>query len=156
MTGNEGVRLDATGTKRGPLISPPILSPALANVDARGIVTKSGYAFRISLPAEDFGAARECRGSALSAPVDVDAAEARWCAYAWPVAVGNSGKRAFFVDQDGEVWQTDNAVVTYTGMVNGTPAWDAALPAGTGTGWVSAPKGASHTGRDGNVWKRTN
>lgn len=190
MTGTEGVRMDATGSKRGPVIYPPVLSPALANVDSVGVVTKSGYAFRITLPGENGAAVREGKpgyttggscawhpcpgrnpkpcercanppplvhypGAPCSGPVDPDAAEVRWCAYAWPVAAGNSGTRAFYVDQDGEVWQTANALLSLSG-VNGGPAWDAALPQGTGNGWVALPKGASHTGRDGNVWIRTN
>jgi hypothetical protein len=59
MTGTEGIRTDATGSTRGGPVSPPILSPALANVNAQGIATKCGYCFRISLPAEGGGAVRE-------------------------------------------------------------------------------------------------
>ena len=43
MTGTEGVRTSADGASRGAVLSPCVLSPALANVDANGIVTKSGY-----------------------------------------------------------------------------------------------------------------
>lgn len=61
MTGAAGVRTDAEGRSRGAAISPPLLSPALAWVDENGIVTKSGYAFRIFLPARGGGEAREGR-----------------------------------------------------------------------------------------------
>jgi hypothetical protein len=92
-------------------------------------------------------------GTPFTGPVDADAAEVRWCAYAWPVAAGNSGTRVFFVDQDGEVWQAPNAALTYSGTA-GAPPWNAALPAGTG--WTSLPQGSEHAGRDGGTWRRTN
>lgn len=72
------------------------------------------------------------------------------------MATANSGVRAFYVDQDGDVWQTANVVPRYSGLGFTVPVWDAALPAGTGYGRVAMPKGPSHTGRDGNVWGRTN
>jgi hypothetical protein len=193
MTGSVGPRRDAQGATLGVALDSPILSPALANADAGGIVTKSGYCFRILLPGEDGGAIHEVgppprRGGSsggcgccgprrstvppppppspapaptqaplLDGPARADAAEARWCAYAWPVAWGNSGTRAFFVDQDGEVWQTANRVLPYSGGKGGLPAWDAAMPASSGPGWASLPaKAPEFRGRDGNVWKRTN
>ncbi len=94
-------------------------------------------------------------GTPLTGPVDTDAAERCWCAYAWPVAAGNSGDRIFFVDQDGDVWQSPNAAKTCSGLLGG-PAWDAAMPSGTGSVWAPLPAGDSHRGRDGNPWKRMN
>ena len=41
------------------MLEPPILSASLANADAAGIVTKSGYAFRIFLPGPTGGAVHE-------------------------------------------------------------------------------------------------
>ncbi len=94
------------------------------------------------------------QGSPFAGPVETDAAEKTWCAYAWPVATGNSGRRVFFVDQGGDVWQTSNADSRYSGSL-APPEWDAAMPEG-GRGWAPAPDAAECRGRDGNLWKRTN
>lgn len=62
MTAAAGLRAGPSGeTRRAPLSS-PVLSPALANVDGQGIVTKSGYAFRIFLPGKEGEPVREGRG----------------------------------------------------------------------------------------------
>ena len=37
---------------------------------------------------------------------DADNAELAWCAYAWPANFGNTGNRAFFVNQQGEILGT--------------------------------------------------
>jgi hypothetical protein len=87
--------------------------------------------------------------------VDTDAAETAWCAYAWPVAAGNSGQRVFFVDQGGDVWHTANKPGRYSGNLGG-PAWDAAMPADGKQGWSPAPNVKEYRGRDGNLWKRAN
>src|SRR5688572_22472463 len=157
MTGTVGVRADPAGAARGTVVNPPILSAALAAIDENGIVTKSGYAFRIFLPGPGGTAIHEGRATAefpFSGPLEVDRAEASWCAYAWPVAVGNSGTRVFFVDPGGDVWQTSNANRRYSGML-ATPGWEDAMPQG-GRGWAPAPDTEQFRGRDGNLWKRTN
>lgn len=61
MTGTEGIRTDAAGSTRSAPVSPPVLSPALANVNAQGIVTRYGHCFRIYLPGEGGSAVREGR-----------------------------------------------------------------------------------------------
>ncbi len=50
LTATSGVRADPRGATRGPALRAAVLSPSLANVSPRGIVTKAGYAFRILLP----------------------------------------------------------------------------------------------------------
>lgn len=157
MTTAAGIRADAAATTRGAPVNPALLSPALAAVDENGIVTKSGHAFRIFLPGPKGKAIHEgmaAPAAPFSGPLDPDAAETTWCAYAWPVSAGNSGQRVFFVDQGGDVWQTSNADSRYSGFL-AAPEWDAAMPAG-GKGWAPTPQGTEHRGRDGNLWKRTN
>ena len=153
LTGTAGVRTSPDGSDRGKPLSPAVLSPALANVNANGIVTKSGYCFRIYLPAKGGAAARE-RGPAgpLTAPVDADAAEVRWCAYAWPVSIGNSGNRAFFVYESGDVYQCANDRAKYSGP-SGGPAFDAAFAPSGKPGWGKLVLGTA--GRDREVWKVT-
>jgi hypothetical protein len=155
LTGAVGVRApgSADGSKRGRVISPPIMSAALAQVDRTGIVTKSGYAFAIFLPdASGRGWVHEtgpAATAALSGPVGADAAEVRWCAYAWPIARGNSGNRCFFVNDAGDVLQSHNEVYPHQGAVGLPDPGSAFLPGGTGLA-------IGTTGADGNVWKVTN
>jgi len=156
MTAAAGIRGDLLGRSRGAPLDDFYLSPALANADADGVVTKSGYAFRIFLPAKGGGAAREGRGGhPLDRPVDIDAAETSWCAYAWPVASKVRDHRVFFVAGRGDVLSSSNDDLRYLGPDRG-PAWDGAFPAGRGAGWAAPPEVNSYAGRDGNVWRRTN
>jgi len=186
MTGADGVRADPAATTRRDRLSPTVLSASLAAVNDDGIVTKSGHAFRIFLPGSRGAAVHEGKagwtsggpgspgccgrppraaspivvhpGGPFSGPVLADGAETAWCAYAWPVAAGNSGQRVLFVDQGGEVWRTANADSRYSGVLGG-PAWDAAMPAGSPSAWSPAPETKAveeYRGRDGNLWKRVN
>lgn len=156
MTGAAGVRESEDAQVRGDRLNPPVLSPALAGIASNGVVTKSGYCFRIFLPVVEGGASHEGRpGGPFTADVDADAAETRWCAYAWPVAARQSGTRAFFVDESGEVWQTPNADGRYSGS-GSPPPFDAARPAGGRDPWAPLPRGREVVGRDGRPWKPTN
>ena len=163
MTRTCGLRKDSTGTARGALLSVAVLSPVFTNVSADGIATRSLYCFRILLPAKGGGWSREGPpGAPMSAPVDSDGAEARWCAYAWPdrdygelTGTGRNHIRTLFVDQSGDVWQTMNLDRRYK-TPSGGPAWDAAMPAESkGAGWVSpSSSSAEFVGRDGNTRTR--
>ena len=151
MTGSAGIRADATAARRGAPLSEPVLSPALSNLDGEGIVTKSGYAFRVFLPARGGGAIHEAQATAhLARPIDPDAAETAFCAYAWPVAANAQDPRVLFVSAKGDVYATANADKRYIGLSRG-PAWDGAFPAGTGSGWSAPPK-VPYKGRDGREW----
>ena len=97
-------------------------------------------------------------GDPLTGPVDPDAAEVRWCAYAWPVAWYAKYPeihRVFLVDASGGVWQTSNLDRRYVGSSAG-PSWDAAMPEdGWGAGWAPPRTAvADYRGRDGNTWRR--
>jgi prepilin-type N-terminal cleavage/methylation domain-containing protein len=164
MTGSTGVRKGFTaGTPatssfatQGTAVNPPILSPALANVDATGFVTKSGYAFMIFLPdgASPALFTHETSGPGLaggSGAIGVDLAETTWCAYAQPVARNNSGNRRFFVNQAGDVMQSANEVAKAQGVtpaINGNSAF-------RGAG-ITSQVAVGTAGADGDVWKVTN
>ncbi|NUN52506.1 MAG: hypothetical protein HUU06_06945, partial [Planctomycetaceae bacterium] len=137
-------------------VNPPILSPALANVDATGFVTKSGYAFMIFLPdastpavwSNETGPAASV---AVTAAIGTDLSETTWCAYGQPVAHGNSGNRRFFVSQSGDVMQSANDTTKYQGVstaVNGNSAY-------RGSG-ITSQVAIGTKGNDGDVWKVTN
>jgi len=164
MTGTVAVRKGFTAgnpstcdfSTQGTPVSPPILSPALANVDATGFVTKSGYAFMIFLPdgAAPAGWANEtgpAASVALTAAIGVDLSETTWCAYGQPVAHGNSGNRRFFVSQSGDVMQSANDTTKFQGVntaINGNSAYKGA--------GITSSIAVGTKGNDGDVWKVTN
>jgi prepilin-type N-terminal cleavage/methylation domain-containing protein len=96
-----------------------------------GTANKSGYNFKMYLP-EVTGAAPVGETGLVITPFGlplgtteaaiVNAQETRWCTYAWPTSAGNSGNKAFFVNQGGEVIATSNlppasSTLFYSGTV---------------------------------------
>ena len=75
------------------------------------------------------------------------AAGRSWCAYAWPLA-GETGRRAFFLDANGDVWGTMNRDLRYCGREQPVPV-DAALPS-SDAGALAEP--GARVGRDGGRW----
>ncbi|NUN53399.1 MAG: hypothetical protein HUU06_11520 [Planctomycetaceae bacterium] len=172
LTGSVGVRArfepgDGGGpawsdfSRKGSPVNPPVLSPALANADPLGVVTKAGYCFRLFLPdsAVPAGFTRE-KGPAASVSLEggtgkvgVEASETHWCAYAWPMERGSSGNRAFFVNQAGDVMQSANDLARWSGPEKAPPG-ESAFEAGVAgiTGRVAV----GTKGNDGEVWKVVN
>jgi len=164
MTGTVGVRKGPVAgtppacdwTNKGTVVNPPILSAALAAVDAGGFVTKSGYAFQIFLPTAAAPAlfvheTGPAASASFASTIGCDMAETTWCAYAIPVARGNSGNRAFFVNQAGDVMQSPNETSPHQGVataLNGNSAF-------RGAG-ITSQVAVGTAGQDGNVWKVTN
>lgn len=134
-------------------ITPPVLSTAFGNV-AASRVTRSGYLFQMFLPlvtgagiSEDATGGDPDNGQA----VDPASAETMWCAYAWPVVQGNSGKRTFFVNQGGDVLATNhNGGTAYNGTTT-VPAFSAAFIA-TASAFMSSAVAANTAGQDGLTW----
>lgn len=131
------------------VLEPPLLEPDAKPVTA-GTSVRSGYLFRIDLPAEN--------GSMTAGPpskdeVSISGAEKRFVAYAWPVDFGTSGRRVFFVDENGEVYASDNisSAQHYSGPGK-SPGYDAALPRATGKS--TADLGSYRNARDGALWER--
>lgn len=127
----------------------PVLSSAFGQLtpitSGGAVVTRSGYHFQVWLPGER-GAV--CDGGAgPSGAVDGEAAEQRWCAYAWPVQAQSTGNRSFYVDQKGEIWF--EASGSYSGL-DSVPNFDAAgaKPGSFGVG----PQEAGAMSVDGNHW----
>lgn len=84
-----------------------------------GVANKSGYNFLMFLPGgagtativAETGVAISPLGTlppTAAAAALINAQETRWCTYAWPTSAGNSGNKAFFVNQAGEVIATSN------------------------------------------------
>jgi len=114
----------AQGNEHLPPLLPHAFTNSLPLADGGDVVVRSGYLLRIYLQ---------------------DGGESGWRCYAWPTMKNNTGKRAFFVDQNKTVMWTHNHRQRYSGTTS-CPAVDAALPSDAGN--------ARSVGRDGGVWQR--
>ncbi|MCR9243415.1 MAG: hypothetical protein NXI31_00180 [bacterium] len=135
-------------------IQPPVMSVAFARVQ-QGSVERSGYLYRIYLPgAEDQPLPEATTGGGKGRAVDPDAAESRWCAYAWP-ATATSGTRMFFIDQHGDVLQCENADDQGNARQHGrdrAPVPNAAL---VEAGGMSKPRAIGRRGGNSEIWTRS-
>jgi prepilin-type N-terminal cleavage/methylation domain-containing protein len=160
LSGAQGVRTGdpdvggacTVGTTR---VSPPVLSQAFGQVNATGHVVRSGFVFRMSLPSTSKAFLNEqALGSYLA--VSPSQAEVLWCCYGWPATYGNSGKRAFFVNQQGDVLSQTNAATRYSGT-----GGSAVAPAGVaafrnGLTSMSHSLAVNTVGNDGATWTVVN
>ncbi|MHC5020292.1 MAG: hypothetical protein ACYTGX_09320 [Planctomycetota bacterium] len=112
--------LAATGAIRGgATVVGPFVAPVLGiSLKPGGIAEKSGYYFKLYLPTATGSAVAEPGGgdAAPAVKADADAQEQRWCCYAWPIQRSVTGIRAFWVNQQGNVYVSDNAVQQYSGV----------------------------------------
>ncbi len=151
---------EASGTAGARFLTPPTLSATFANVTSLppitgGVVTRSGYVFQIFLPhATGTGLVEATAGGVGSTAPDPVQSELLWCCYAWPMDFGNTGRRAFFVNQWGEILSTRNTIRRYSGATN-APDFSVAFAAGTGN-LISGTIAANATGRDGQFWLAIN
>src|SRR5262245_26104980 len=133
MTGSVNIR-DATGPHGGPIIDPPSAAKSIGLVNVNGVVPKSGYLFRISLPGAAGVGVNEAAGGGSPTGEDPDFCESNWIAYAWPSGYGTAGKRAFCVNQTGDILSTMNlgrgATASYDDL-KVQPAPDAAIESGS-------------------------
>jgi hypothetical protein len=139
---------DVRGDAKVGVLNPPVLSGAFRAPTPEGAIVRSGYHYAIYLP--------DSRGGGVNpdahgyAHLDDDLAETTWCAYAWPVNQGESGRRVFFINQCGDVLTTET---TGYSASKPPPPGAAFLTGGdTITGEMAVGKG----GQDGNVWRHVN
>jgi prepilin-type N-terminal cleavage/methylation domain-containing protein len=132
-------------------IVPPVLSGAFGNVSG-SLVSRSGYFFQMWLPdGAGVGVAELATGGQAAATVNADLCEVIWCAYAWPINRNTSGNRAFFINQAGDIMQTQGGAVNYSGT--GTaPGADAAFVAGSTANTINGTVAVNSVGMDGNTW----
>lgn len=94
----------------GEVLRPALLSDAFGELRRDGcngaVVQRSGYYFQMWLP----GGTGAVSDPEMEGPVPVDptTAATHWRAYAWPVEPGNTGVRAFYVDERAQVHMTAN------------------------------------------------
>ena len=140
----------------GAPLDPAIVSVSLGQV-ANSAVNKSGYFFSLFLPDPAGAGVPEDPNGGKGAPgaIGADLAEVFWVCYAWPAANGSSGRRAFAVNQSGDILQTDNSVQAYAGT--GTPP--AADGAYSSAGDLTVPfsvAGVPAPAQDGGTWITVN
>lgn len=151
LCGAVGVR-DASGSPSSERVTPPVLSGAFGNVNASRVM-RSGYVFQIYLPNAAGTAVPEAATGGVGSPApDPGMSEVLWCCYAWPGSRGGSGKRAFFINQNGDVIATNNNAGTqlYNGSTN-PPLPTAAFANGT-SGALSSSVAVNQSGIDGGIW----
>lgn len=127
---------------RGP-IDCPLLPERLARPDADGLFC--GYRVQIFLPARGDGWLAAPSWWSGIADVDEHRAETRWICYAWPIAPGRTGARAYMISADGDVLSSRGAAVTLLR--------DGPLPGRTG--FVPGPVTATAANRvdaTGDLW----
>ena len=130
LAGSVGIR-DISGSPGAELLRPPVLSAAFGRVTNQptmfgGVVTHSGYLFQIFLPhALRLGLPEGNTGGVGPSAPDPDQSQVLWSCYAWPTSYGNSGKRAFFVNQQGEILATRNTTQRYSGATTVPRYWSA-------------------------------
>jgi hypothetical protein len=138
------------------LLTPPLLGGTYATVSASGNLVRAGYVFRVYLGGTPAGAGTpgvcETSGGAAAgaARTDHDASENLFAIYAWPLDAAKTGGRVFFVNQEGDLFITENKDGAYSGEDH-APAFDAAYSTAT-PGDMKAPAAAGAKGNDGHVW----
>jgi prepilin-type N-terminal cleavage/methylation domain-containing protein len=160
LSGAQPCRVSAAGVPAAGVVgtdelNPPVLSSAFGNVQARQ-VSRSGYIFQTYLPAATVGGVtgsvtEDLTGGKNGAPFpDANNGETMWCCYAWPVTASQSGNRVFFINQEGDLLQTQNrGAAPYTGTAGGPP-FDAVY---SGAGDMASPLGVNGlAATDGNTW----
>ena len=130
-TRRAGVKLEVPVMRREQLAEDDAPEPV------RHVYRSEGYEFVVYLPSKANGV------------IDAGAAAHRWVAYAWPVLIDRGGRRAFYIDQDERICETDNRQ-GYSGTAT-IPSATAALQGATAAGLDATPCGATTT--DGGNWR---
>jgi hypothetical protein len=129
-----------------------VVPPAFAGsvfIDGHGRVLRSGYLFPMVLPdrVDEFQGERHTGAS--YPPVSAVLSGNNWACLAWPVSFGESGRRAFFVNQTGRILECDNDVSRYTGSRTVPSPRSALKPGGY---YMTSSLAINSTGQDGNYW----
>ncbi len=144
-------------------LDPTIVSAGLGNVQpdalGEGVVTRSGYVFKLFLPGTPVGGlipgvAEDGAGGSTGTFPDPNNSEVLWACYAWPADANRSGNRVFFLNQEAELLFFSNNDESYSGLVTpGTiPSYDAAYDAAAGNGMGSGLAQNGVASNDGNTW----
>jgi prepilin-type N-terminal cleavage/methylation domain-containing protein len=124
-----------------------LLSKGSAEADANGWVTHHGYHFVLYLP--DASGLGVVGMPANESQLDPVMGHRYWTCVAWPTSAGVTGRRAFFVNQQGQVLQTKNT--TYSGSAS-VPNAGAGLLGGNDAMINTQRLAADQLGSDGSFW----
>jgi prepilin-type N-terminal cleavage/methylation domain-containing protein len=87
------------------------LSATMALVGSTGEVERSGYIFRMYLPAAGgVGTGENAGGGIASGVLDAGLAQAHWCCYAYPASHDASGRRTYFVNEHTDLMVTESSL----------------------------------------------
>jgi len=158
LSGGVAVRTSNDGSSTGSVMNPPVLSGAFRTLNDNAEVSRSGYLYKMFLPTSTGAGVEETKaGDSVDGTLGNDLAETTWCAYAWPANYSTSGNRTFFVNQTGDITNTD--VSTYSG----TGGFDEAssgrafmLNGGADAGMITGAVAVGTKGRDSQTWKQVN
>ena len=160
LSGADPVRVSAAGVAAAGVVgtdelTPAIMSSAFGNV-ANSQVTRSGYIFQMWLPAAVAGGvtggiAEDATGGKLAGAMPGSAEGAiLWACYAWPQNVTQTGNRAFFVNQEGDLLATQNRGAGAYTTAAGGPPFDAVFSI---AGDMASPLGINGVAsNDGVIW----
>lgn len=146
MSGNVPVRAASGGTK---YLDPSVINPSFRAIAPTGEMFRSGYYYRIYLPGPGGEGTLELPGGGAAATIDTDKAEQMWCVYAWPQDYGVTGRRTFFVNQNGDILWTESSA--YSGPAAPIPP-GAAFADGGPVVNIDGIIAVNEPGRDGNTW----
>ncbi len=157
LSGAVAVRDATDGSSAGTPLNPAVLSGAFRTLNVNAEVSRSGYMFKMFLPASNGDAQEETQaGDSIDGDlVTSDMVETTWCTYAWPANYSTSGNRTFFVNQTGDIVSADDTTYTGTGTIDEANAGEAFI-AGAAAGKITAIVAVGTTAVDGNIWKQVN
>jgi len=155
LSAGVNVRGAADGTGGSATLNPSVLSGSFRTLNANAEVSRSGYLFKMFLPATGGAGTAEqtTAGDSIDGTLDNDLAETTWCCYSWPANYANSGNRTFFVNQTGDITGKDDAASEGTGIIAAANAGDAFVPGGA-AGNITSNVAVGTVGRDGETWKQ--
>ena len=138
------------------ILTPPLLETSYGMVSHRFIL-RGGYIFQMWLPYWTAGGlvpavAEDLSGGKAAAPFPESHNGGRlWCCYAWPIKYSDTTRRAFFVNQSGEVFQTwGNPRYPFSGMSR-WPLFDSAYMV---PGTMGTPVRIGTADACGTIWLR--
>ncbi len=170
-----GPALDGGGMVLDPPILPTPFANTILNAAGEACVERAGYWYKLYLPdavlANDIAGVPETGANGIGGATagnfpDPDNCEILWACYAWPTDPEQTGNRAFFINQEGDLLQTANnegsdlTTVFYDGLDAG-PAANAAYSDMVGDpnpnalltmGGALGIKAQGENSNDGNVW----
>ncbi len=140
-----------------PPVDPPLLSASFRGV-LDGVVERSGYVFRMILPAVSGAGLPEADAGGVGViHPDPFLAESFWVCYAWPADFGRTGNRVFVINQRGDLVFGRNQVTRYTGRPgaagSSVPVIAAAFRAATTPDWIVTDLAIGSTATDGQTWE---